>query len=189
MTEQRRPDRRLNIGIIGNGSLDPDADAHKGDIARELGERLVDAGFRIVCGGKGGVMRRACAGARDSHTYREGDTIGILPGGGVERANEFVDIVIPTSLGHARNGVVAQSDAVVAVGGGAGTLSEMCFAWIHDRLVIGLRVEGWSGRLADQPIDERQRFAHIDDDCVWGADTAQDVVALLEEQLPRYRRG
>ena len=189
MTQQNRPDRRLTIGIIGNGSLDSDLDADKARIARDLGECLIDAGFRIVCGGKGGVMEAACAGARASDVYREGDTIGILSGGRADRANPFVDIVVPTSLGHARNGVVAQSDAVVAVGGGAGTLSEMCFAWIHDRLIVGLRVEGWSGRLADERIDQRRRFAHIDDDCVWGADTAEDVVARLQEQLPRYRRG
>jgi hypothetical protein len=189
MGEQPEQQRRLIIGVIGDGRLEPGRDDAKIRISRRLGERLVDAGYRVACGGRAGVMEQVCRGAHDSDAYRDGDTIGILPGGDADGANRFVDVVLPTSLGHARNSVVAQCDAMVAIGGGAGTLSEMCFAWIHNRLIVGVDVDGWSGRLAGERVDGRARFPHIDDDRVWAAASAADVLSILETQLPRYRTG
>ncbi len=104
-------------------------------------------------------------------------------------ANPFVDVVVPTGMGHARNALVAQSDAVIAVGGGAGTLSELAFAWVHDRLVIGLRCGGWSERLAGSPVDPRVRLSDpvlAAGDQVFGADTARDAVAVLDRLLEPY---
>jgi hypothetical protein len=187
MNESANDRHKPLIGVIGDGSLAPGDE--KRPLARSIGERLVDYGYRIACGGRSGVMEQVCRGAHDSERYREGDTVGILPGGDVADANAWVDIVLPTSLGHVRNSIVAQSAAVVAIGGGAGTLSEMCYAWIHDRLIIALRVDGWSGRMAAETLDSRRRFPDIDDDQIWAADDAGDVVSLLESQLSRYRRG
>lgn len=186
---QERHIRRKIVGIIGDGSLDPDADEAKMQLAEEVGRRLVDEGYRVACGGRGGSMLAACRGARASATYREGDTIGILPGSRHGAANDFVDIVIPTSLGHARNGVVAQSDAIVAIGGGAGTLSEMCFAWMHNRLIVACEVDGWSGRLAGSKLDERTRFPHIDDDRLHAAQSADEVVTIVKQRLSEYQVG
>jgi predicted Rossmann-fold nucleotide-binding protein len=85
-----------------------------------------------------------------------------------------------------RNALIAHADALVAVGGGAGTLSEIALAWVHRRLVIAFRLPGWSGRVADAPLDDRRRFDTISDDRVFGVDTAQEAVAVLRENLDAY---
>ncbi|HEY4939024.1 MAG TPA: LOG family protein, partial [Actinomycetota bacterium] len=86
--------------------------------------------------GGGGAMEAACRGARTAG----GTTVGILPGPTREDANPFVDIAIPTGMGEARNALVVRAaDAVIAVGGGVGTLSEIGFALKMGRPVIGLR--------------------------------------------------
>jgi uncharacterized protein (TIGR00725 family) len=154
--------------------------------AASLGEALVDAGYRIVTGGMGGVMEAACLGARRSSRYREGDTIAVLPGHDSAAANPYVDVVLPTGQGHARNVVLAHADALVAVGGGAGTLSEIALAWIHGRLVIAFRLPGWSGRVADAPLDDRLRFATLSGDRIHGVDSAAEAIALLRANLDAY---
>jgi uncharacterized protein (TIGR00725 family) len=88
-----------------------------------------------VCGGLGGVMEAACRGAKDAG----GTTVGILPGTDREAANRFVDIAIPTGLGEARNALVVRAaDALIAVGGGYGTLSEIALALKAGKRVVGL---------------------------------------------------
>jgi uncharacterized protein (TIGR00725 family) len=119
--------------------------------------------------------------------WHKGAGIGVLPGGNPSQANPYIDIIIPTGLDHGRNMIVAQSDAIIAIGGGAGTLSEMAFAWIHRRLIIGVRCGGWSERLADQRIDKRSRYPDLPEDRVFGADTAHDVLNLLKKWLPMYQ--
>jgi uncharacterized protein (TIGR00725 family) len=178
------PGRRTLVAVIGDGAVADDHPSYLQAVA--LGRALVDAGHRVLCGGLGGVMEAACRGARSSARYAPGDTVGILPGHHGAAANRFVDIALPSGLGHGRNLLVVHADAVVAVGGGAGTLSEMALAWVHRRLVVALRVPGWSGRLADGPIDARPRFAHLPDDRVFGVDTAEEAVAVLGERLPAY---
>ena len=176
--------RRHLVAVVGDGT------AREGDAAwvaaEGLGERLVDAGFRVMTGGLGGVMEAACRGARRSRAYRPGDTIGVLPDDDASAANAFVDVALPTGLGHLRNGLVARADALVAVGGGAGTLSEMALAWVLRRLVVALRVEGWSGRLAGAAVDPRPRFPAIPDDRVFGAATAEEAAAIVAARLPAY---
>lgn len=131
-------------------------------------------------------MRAAHRGARSSAGWFDGAGVGILPGSDIDQANEYVDIAIPTGLDHARNAIVAQSAALVAVGGGSGTLSEMALAWSFGRLVIGLRCGGSSELLAGRRIDARERYPALPDDQVFGADTAEEAVALLQRWLPRY---
>ncbi len=132
-------------------------------------------------------MAAAARGARGSSCHTSGDIIGILPDDDVVEVNPWIDIALPTGLGHARNSIVAHADAVVAVGGGAGTLSEICFAWLHDRLIIALDCPGWSARVAGAPLDGRRRFETMDDDQVWRAADPAQVLILLEDHLPRYR--
>jgi uncharacterized protein (TIGR00725 family) len=148
---------------------------------------VVDRGWRLQTGGLGGVMAAASRGARSSPRWVQGSVVGLLPGLDPGAANPFVDVAVPTGLGHARNWLVAQADAVVAVGGGAGTLTELGFAWILDRLVLARRGEGWAGRVADQRLDERVRFPAISDDRVYGVDSAEEAIDLLARLLPRYR--
>jgi len=177
--------RKPLIGVLGDNQI-PEGDP-RGPLAEELGQALIDGGYRIACGGMGGVMNAVCCGARRSEHYRDGDIVGILPDKDASRVNEYVDIAIPTGLGLARNSIIALSDAVIGLGGGSGTLSEMAFAWQFNRLVIGMRTEsGWSGKLADQPLDARKRFVNIDDDRVYGADSAIEAVEILKTELQRY---
>ena len=88
-----------------------------------------------MCGGLGGVMEAACRGAKETG----GTTIGILPSTDRSEANGFVDVAIPTGLGEARNALVVRAaDAVIALGGGYGTLSEIALALKAGKPVVGL---------------------------------------------------
>lgn len=165
--------RRRVLGIVGSGSpLSPATT----ELCRALGRLAVDAGFRLVTGGMGGVMKAISAGAHEAASYREGDVIGILKGYDAQDANPHVDIAIPTGMGIARNViVVASSDVVVGVGGGAGTLSELAYAWQLGKPVVALRPPGgWAERLAGSAIDDRR------DDEVQTADTAAEAVAAAK---------
>jgi uncharacterized protein (TIGR00725 family) len=93
--------------------------------AEEVGRLLAERGATLVCGGRDEVMAAAARGAKSA----KGTTIGILPGETRSGANEWIDHVVVTGIGHARNlAVVASGDAVIAVGGAWGTLSEIAFA-------------------------------------------------------------
>ena len=111
--------------------------------AEEVGRLLAERGCTVVTGGLGEVMAAAARGAKGAG----GTTIGILPGERREDANPWVDHVVVTGIGHARNlAVVASGDAVIAVGGSWGTLAEIGFASRLGRVVVilepGLAVEG-----------------------------------------------
>lgn len=141
------------LSIIGSASVNPEQEA----ASEVLGRLAVEAGFRICCGGRTGVMAAACRGARSASNYREGDTIGIMMNYDPASANAWVDIAIPTGMGFSRNTiVVAAGQVVVAVAGGAGTLSEIALAWQLGRPVIALCVGGWAERMAGQKLDHRQ---------------------------------
>jgi len=113
------------------------------DMAAKVGQHVAENGGVIVCGGMGGIMEGAARGAREAG----GTTIGILPTDNKEDANEFIDYVIPTGFGEARNiMVVRTADAVVAFPGKYGTLSEMAFALLAGKPVIS--VSAW--KLGDE---------------------------------------
>jgi uncharacterized protein (TIGR00725 family) len=119
------------VAVVGPG----DASRQELDSAEQIGAGLADAGAVIVTGGLGGVMEAACRGARS----RRGRTVGILPGEDRDAANGWVEIAIATGLGELRNGLVVRAaDAVIAVGGGHGTLSEVALALKLGRPVVGL---------------------------------------------------
>jgi uncharacterized protein (TIGR00725 family) len=103
--------------------------------AAEVGRLLAERGAVVVCGGRGGAMEAACRGAKEAG----GLTVGILPGSDRSEANPYVDVVLPTGLGEARNAlVVGAADVVIAIGGGYGTLSEIALALKARKRVIGL---------------------------------------------------
>jgi len=119
------------VAVVGPGA----ASADELDAAEEIGAGLAAAGAVVVTGGLGGVMEAACRGARS----RRGRTVGILPGEDRDAANGWVDVAIATGLGELRNGLVVRAaDALVAVGGGHGTLSEVALALKLGRPVVGL---------------------------------------------------
>ena len=143
----------MRVSVIGGGSVGAD-DRER---AREVGRRLAAADCTVVCGGLGGVMAAACEGAK----AEGGRTIGILPGSDREAANEHVDVAIVTGLGHARNALVPlNGDAVVAIDGGPGTLSELGYAGVFDRPVAGLGTHDVDGVYpADSPADAVEHVA------------------------------
>jgi len=113
-----------------------DATASQLDAALEIGRGLAQAGAIVVTGGLGGVMEAASRGARSAG----GLTVGLLPGSDRGAANRWVTIAIPTGLGELRNGLLVRcADAVVAVGGAYGTLSEVALALKTGVPVIGLQ--------------------------------------------------
>ena len=177
--------RRAIVSVIGDAGVQPGSIAY--EAAREAGRLTIDAGLRVMTGGLSGVMEAARRGAHESSKYREGDTIGLLPRLDPAAANPWADIVIATGLDHARNTLVANADAVIAVGGGAGTLSEIAFAWMFKRLIVAVRGLGWADRVADQRIDDRVR-CDVDGDRVYAADDARQAVSLVVEKLPLYVR-
>jgi len=119
------------VAVVGPGEASPD-ELHT---AEEVGAGLAAAGAVVVTGGLGGVMEAACRGARS----RRGRTLGILPGDDRDAANGWVEIAVPTGMGELRNGLVVRAaDAVVAIGGGHGTLSEIALALKLGRPVVGL---------------------------------------------------
>jgi len=126
----------VQVSVIGSG-------VEHEERAEAVGRLLAEQGATVVTGGLGEVMAAAARGAKSAG----GTTLGILPGETRAGANEWIDHVVVTGIGHARNlAVVASGDAVVAVGGRHGTLAEIGFALVLGRPVIvlepGLNVEG-----------------------------------------------
>lgn len=119
------------VGVIGAS----EAGEPERELALAVGGALAEAGAIVVCGGRGGVMEAACMGAKRAG----GLTVGILPGVDRAGANPYVDVALPTGLGELRNGLVVRcSEALVAVGGSWGTLSEIAFAMRTGRPVVAL---------------------------------------------------
>ncbi len=134
--------KRRFIAVIGGGQCS------KGEarLAEEVGRELAKRGVILVCGGLGGVMEAACKGA----SSEGGITIGILPGDNRQQANSYVQIPIVTGMGYARNATVVKSaEAVIAICGSYGTLSEIAYALQSNIPVIGLNT--WTISRNGQP--------------------------------------
>jgi uncharacterized protein (TIGR00725 family) len=117
--------------VVGPGEATGDELA----AAESVGRELARAGAVLVCGGLGGAMEAASRGAHEAR----GVAVGILPGTDRSAANPYLDVAIPTGLGEARNALVVRAaDALVAVGGGYGTLSEIALALKAGKPVVGL---------------------------------------------------
>lgn len=119
------------IAVIGAG--DAGDDILK--LAEEVGREIAASGALLICGGLGGVMEAAARGAKGA----EGTTVGILPGIDKTEANSYIDIKIVTAMSHARNAIIARTaDALIAVGGEYGTLSEIALGLKSGKKVIVL---------------------------------------------------
>ena len=183
-------ERRKTVSVIGNAACASDGctaeEKLKWEMAFNLGKTLVDNGYRVLTGGGVGVMRAAMMGAHASDRYREGDTIAIVPSYDHNMVNDCADIVIPTGLDFYRDIIVANSEVVIAVGGGSGTLNEMSAAWKLGRMIICFKnIEGWSSRLAGAPMDNHIRYTGFKDQ-VFGAESPEEAISLIEEYLPKY---
>ncbi len=148
--------RKPIVSVFGSHDLDEAPEVEV--LCEDLGRTIVDLGCRVACGGLGGSMAAVCKGARSSKCYQSGDTIGILPMEDADAANPHVDVVIPTGLGLFRNMLVARAgDVCIAVRGGAGTLSEIAFAWQLNKPVATMSgTGGWSTKLAGSKLDHRR---------------------------------
>jgi uncharacterized protein (TIGR00725 family) len=129
-------EKTCQVAVVGSG-------AEHEERAAEVGRLLAERGATLVCGGLDGVMAAAARGAKEAG----GTTLGILPGESRAGANPWLDHVVVTGIGHARNlAVVGSGDAVIAVGGSWGTLAEIAFAQRLGRPTVilepGLAVEG-----------------------------------------------
>ena len=126
--------RKPVIAVVGAGKCSKKLR----DMAAEVGKYVAENGGVIVCGGLGGIMEGAARGAKEAG----GVTIGILPTDNKDDANEYIDFVIPSGFGEARNMLVIRTaDVVIAFPGKFGTLSEMAFAMQAKKPVIS--VNAW----------------------------------------------
>lgn len=119
------------IAVVGPGRASPG----ELEVAEAIGRHVAAEGAIVVSGGLGGVMEAACRGSKSGG----GTTVGILPGPDRSAANDWIDIAIPTGLGEARNALVVRAaDAIIAVGGEYGTLSEIALGLKAGKPVIGI---------------------------------------------------
>ena len=139
------------VAVVGPG----EADAGVMGVAEQVGRELADRGAVVVTGGRGGAMEAACRGASQAG----GLTVGILPGVDRSEANDWLTVSLPTGMGELRNGLVARAgDAVIALGRGYGTLSEIGFALKLGRPVVGLGTWEIEGVVAaEDPVDAVER--------------------------------
>ncbi len=170
--------KKICISVIGSGSDEP-LNPQISKIANEVGREIALRGAVLVCGGLGGVMAEAAKGAKENG----GLTIGILPGEDPESANPFIDISLPTGLGFARNILVAYSgDAIIAVSGSLGTLSEISYALLKKKPVIGIHswnLEQLSGRI---PAFEGQVYRDSVIRCENAKDAVNRAFAIIENK-------
>lgn len=122
------------VAVIGGGEADPKTAA----LAYEVGRELARRGAVVVCGGLGGVMAAAARGVKEAG----GVSIGILPDADRGRANPYLTYAIPTNMGHARNLIIVHAaEALIAVGGSYGTISEAAMALKLGKKVVALAVD------------------------------------------------
>jgi uncharacterized protein (TIGR00725 family) len=159
-------DRAPVVAVVGPADASDEVCA----LAREVGRLLAERGATVVTGGHGGAMAAASQGARAAG----GLVVGLLPGADRAAANEFVSLAIPTGLGQGRNAlVVGAADAVLAVGGSWGTLSEIALARRTGKPLVCLR--GW--RVVDADGAEVEIAA---------ADTPEEAVSRLARALAAH---
>ena len=163
------------VSVIGPNQTRCNVDVY--NFGLTLGRALAEAGYTIVCGGVFGFMEAVCKGAKNAPNYTYGTTVGILPGDKKDDANDFVDIVIPSGIGWARNQLIVNaSDVVVSVAGGAGTLSEVAYAWqVGKPVVCYTQFEGWSKRLAGAPMDANKKGGVF-----MAADSLEEILKFIK---------
>ena len=168
------------IAVIGNANIENDIDKQK--ISFELGKLIIDNGYILATGGLGGVMEYASKGAKISKNYTENAIIGVLPDYHSGNANQYIDIAFPTGLGLGRNlMLISLANAVIAVGGGSGTLNEISAAWQMNKLLVGLKADGWSEKLCGKALDKRRN------DVIFCAGSAKKAIEILNEKITIYR--
>jgi uncharacterized protein (TIGR00725 family) len=165
--------KKRQILVIGNNESGCTPELEK--LAYDVGVEIAKSGSVLITGGLGGVMKAASHGAHDAG----GLTIGIIPQDNPSYANEFCDIVIPSGLGLSRDFLNALSaDGVIIVGGGSGTLSETCAAYMHKKPIAALKNSGGiASKFSDQYLDHRQNVKIV------GVETPREAVKYILSQI------
>jgi len=169
--------RLTQVLVIGDSADYPE----RNQIAYEIGHFIAEKGWALISGGRGGVMRAASRGASEAG----GIAIAILPSDNMEEANPYANIVIPTGIGFARNSINAlAADAVVAIGGGTGTLCELAYAWQAGKPIIACGFSGgWAEELAGRSLDYRRS------DTILSAASLEDIkkhlVSVVDHRCAR----
>ncbi len=161
--------KKIQILIIGNNENGTTPELEK--IAYDTGMEVAKSGAVLVTGGLGGEMKAACHGAKDGG----GITVGIIPQNDSSFANEYCDIVIPSGIGLARDFLNALSgDGVIIIGGGSGTLSETCAAYMHKKPIVAIKNSGGiAEKYADTYLDHRQNVLIV------GVSSPKEAVQVL----------
>ena len=159
--------------MIGNNDNGCTPELEK--VAYDVGTEVAKSNSVLITGGLGGVMRAACHGAQESG----GTTIGIIPQDNSSQANEFCDIVIPSGMGLTRDFLNALSaDGVIVVGGGSGTLSEICAAYMYKKPIVTLKNSGGiASKYADTYLDHRKNVKIV------GVETPQQAIKYILENI------
>ena len=165
--------KKRQILVIGHNDNGCTPEHEK--IAYETGVEVAKSDSVLISGGLGGVMRAACHGAHDAG----GITVGIIPQDDPSLANEFCDIVIPSGMGLTRDFLNALSaDGIIIIGGGSGTLSEICAAYMHKKPMVAIRnLGGTSEKFIDKYLDHRENVKII------GADNPKEAVKIILEKI------
>jgi len=165
--------KKRQILIVGNNENGSTPELEK--VAYETGLEVAKSDSVLITGGLGGVMRAACHGAKDAG----GITVGIIPQNDPSFANEYCDIVIPTGMGLARDFLNALSaDGVIIIGGGSGTLSETCAAYMHKKPIAAIKNTGGIAEMfTDKYLDHRQNVKIV------GVNSPKDAVKYILEKI------
>ena len=165
--------KKLQIVIIGNNENGFTPELEK--ISYETGLEVARSGAILITGGLGGVMKAASQGAKDANGF----VIGIIPQNDASFANEYCDVVIPSGIGLARDFLTALSgDGIIIIGGGSGTLSEVCAAYMHKRPMVAIKnTGGIADRYADQYLDHRKQVKII------GATSPREAVKTILSEI------
>lgn len=161
--------RKLQIAVIGYNSDKSNSLTDK--IAYQVGREIAKADVALICGGLGGVMENACKGAKE----HGGLTVGIIPQEDFTYANNFCDIVIASGIGYARDFIVATSaDGIIVVGGGVGTLLELCVGYMLKKTIVTIPSTGGTAEIySGKYLDERKRIL------ILAASDAESAVQLI----------
>ena len=165
--------KKFQILVIGNNDNGCTPELEK--LAYETGAEVAKSNSILITGGLGGVMKAASKGAKENN----GLTVGIIPQNDISEANEFCDVVIPSGIGLMRDFLNAlAADGVIAIGGGSGTLSEICASYMYSKPIVVLKNSGGTAtKFADQYLDHRKNVKII------GADTPKHAMEILLEQI------
>lgn len=177
---------KLQVGIIGSAGGEeypkrkPAQKVYK--IAKAIGQMVAEKGAVVICGGKGGIMESACQGAKDA----KGITVGVVAGNNRGTCNKFVDVEVVSGAVNCSEEslIVSMSDALIIIGGGAGTLQEITTAYRNNKPMVAITcVDGWGKKLANTYLDDRKKIK------ILSAQTPQQAIDLVFGKLLSSERN